>query len=345
MRELVHRSHADGKHQPRAACPIFATLTEGRVCHADEEVLWRKDGSSFPVAYTSTPIRSEGRVVGAVLTFSDITKSREAEFTLRESEEKYRDLIERSLLAIQIKSEDGGRVYVNLAFLGLFGYDTKEDVYRQQDNALVAPQDRDRMKPIREARHSDDGVPVVYEFSARRKDGSIFPVQAYSRPIVWEGEFGQQITYIDLSERKKAEEDLRRKEAQLRLVTDTMPAYVAYIDREQRIQFASKPYARRFGYAVDDITGKHLRQVKTAAEYQALLPDIARTLAGHNTMNEGERHGFPDGKPRYHRTIRAPHFGDNGEVLGYFVVILDITEHRRALRQQALCPALRIRGR
>ena len=112
-----------------------------------------------------------------------------------------------------------------------------------------------------------------------------------------------------------------------------MPAYVAYIDRDQRIQFANKPYAERFGYSVEDIIGKHVRQVKAAAEYLAMSPDIERTLAGHVTMSEGERHGFPDGRPRYHRTVRAPHFGNDGEVQGYFVVILDITEHRRREEQ------------
>ena len=52
---------------------MYATYTNGNVHTTDEEVLWRKDGSAFPVSYTSTPIEKDGSLVGAVVTFSDIT--------------------------------------------------------------------------------------------------------------------------------------------------------------------------------------------------------------------------------------------------------------------------------
>src|SRR5207244_2396696 len=54
---LVHHTRADGRPYPAAECPVTAVLRDGSVRHADDEVYWRKDGTSFPVEYTSTPIR------------------------------------------------------------------------------------------------------------------------------------------------------------------------------------------------------------------------------------------------------------------------------------------------
>jgi Diguanylate cyclase, GGDEF domain/PAS domain len=77
--EIVHHSYPDGSSYPREYCPIYAALTDGEIRHVDEEVFWRKDGTSFPVEYTSTPIREDGEVTGAVVTFTDITERKALE--------------------------------------------------------------------------------------------------------------------------------------------------------------------------------------------------------------------------------------------------------------------------
>lgn len=71
---LLHHSRPDGSPYPPEECPIYAAFKDGAVHHMDTEVFWRKDGSSFPVQYTSTPIRNDqGELEGAVVTFLDIT--------------------------------------------------------------------------------------------------------------------------------------------------------------------------------------------------------------------------------------------------------------------------------
>ncbi len=74
MHELIHHSYADGREYPITACQMRTTMTEGKARHVTDEVLWRKDGSCFPVEYTSTPIIKEGEVVGAVVIFTDISE-------------------------------------------------------------------------------------------------------------------------------------------------------------------------------------------------------------------------------------------------------------------------------
>ena len=80
---LFHHSHADGAHYPVENCPMFAAFTRGESHVIDDEVLWRKDGSSFEVEYSAVPIEKEGELVGSVITFRDISERREAEAKMR----------------------------------------------------------------------------------------------------------------------------------------------------------------------------------------------------------------------------------------------------------------------
>ncbi len=75
----IHHSKPDGTPYPRENCPIYAALNDGQVHHKDDEVFWRKDGTSFPVAYTSTPLHENGKLVGAVVVFRDITDRKKRE--------------------------------------------------------------------------------------------------------------------------------------------------------------------------------------------------------------------------------------------------------------------------
>lgn len=81
---LIHHSHADGSNYPVEDCPIYATLSDGRVHDVDDDVFWRRDGQPVPVEYVSTPLHDEhGAVVGAVVVFRDVSERKEKEEALR----------------------------------------------------------------------------------------------------------------------------------------------------------------------------------------------------------------------------------------------------------------------
>src|SRR5258706_9983857 len=89
---LVHHSHADGTPYPSSECPTYLALQQGYPAHVDDEVLWRADGTSVAVEYRSHPIVRDSQLIGAVVTFLDISDRKRAEKQLRESEERYRHL-------------------------------------------------------------------------------------------------------------------------------------------------------------------------------------------------------------------------------------------------------------
>ena len=85
MHILTHHSHPDGAHYPMDDCPIYNAFRQGQPCRIDSEVFWRRDGSSFPVEYSSYPVFDQGQVRGAVVTFVDITERKRAEEALQQA--------------------------------------------------------------------------------------------------------------------------------------------------------------------------------------------------------------------------------------------------------------------
>jgi formate hydrogenlyase transcriptional activator len=94
MHALEHHTRKDGSPFPIDDCPIFIGFNENRGVHVDDDIFWRKDGTSFPVEYWSHPMVRDGKTVGAVITFFDISERKEAEEALRKSEQRKRSLLE-----------------------------------------------------------------------------------------------------------------------------------------------------------------------------------------------------------------------------------------------------------
>jgi two-component system, sensor histidine kinase and response regulator len=87
---LVHHHKTDGSPYPVSECPIYRAASKGVPCRVDAEVMWRRDGTSLPVEYSSFPIIQDGEVTGAVVTIWDITERKAAEGLLHRREEELR---------------------------------------------------------------------------------------------------------------------------------------------------------------------------------------------------------------------------------------------------------------
>ena len=95
LHEQHHHTKVDGSPYPRHECPIYAALKDGEVHQIRDEVFWRKDGSSFPVYYTSTPILDEGEIIGAVIIFQDVSEIKQTEAKLTHALNEIHQLKER----------------------------------------------------------------------------------------------------------------------------------------------------------------------------------------------------------------------------------------------------------
>jgi len=101
---ILHHTKVDGTPYLNTECPIYAAFKDGKVHTVKDEVFWRKDGSSFPVEYVSTPIWEKGKLVGAVVVFKDVTKEREAEEELKKAYsevEKLKNQLEQENIYLQ----------------------------------------------------------------------------------------------------------------------------------------------------------------------------------------------------------------------------------------------------
>ncbi|MBW1788193.1 MAG: PhnD/SsuA/transferrin family substrate-binding protein [Deltaproteobacteria bacterium] len=78
--EILHHTRADGSSHPAEECPVYTTFRDNAPRYVEDDLFWKKDGTSFPVEYTCTPIRAEGgSVLGSVVVFRDITERKETE--------------------------------------------------------------------------------------------------------------------------------------------------------------------------------------------------------------------------------------------------------------------------
>ncbi len=134
----------------------------------------------------------------------------------------------------------------------------------------------------------------------------------------------------EIENRKQAEQALQESENTARLVTDSVPALIAYIDAEERYRFVNKPYRTSFGFESEDIIGKHIKDIIGEELYE-------RTLAKRNAVMLGKSQQYEEGmvdgegKSRHIQVALVPQFGKGGGVLGYYTMIQDITERQHTL--------------
>lgn len=163
------------------------------------------------------------------------------------------------------------------------------------------------------------------------RDGRTFETREANMP-----DGGVMVIASDISDRKKIENSLRESEAQMRLITNAIPVQVAYVDRDNKVQFANRPYADWYGLPQATIIGMKMQDLlgDKAFEHVSKLRD--RTFAGEQTTNEAELTSR-DGRRMHYRATRVPHFSDDGDVLGYFLIVVDLSEHveREALLRHA----------
>jgi len=203
---ILHHTKPDGSHYPGHECPIYAAFKDGVVHHVDTEVFWRKDGTSFPVDYVSTPIREGGELVGAVVVFKDITERKRAEEALRQSEERYRNLVQQSKDAILIISWENKVIFGNPACREIFGFSPEEFVADPElIKRIVHPDYHQQLEHFWQEYHTRDMFPEqALEWAWLRQDGqTVYTENVVTNVLDEQGKsIGYQTIVRDITERK-----------------------------------------------------------------------------------------------------------------------------------------------
>jgi PAS domain S-box-containing protein len=207
----AHRSHFND--QPRMR-PMGAGL---------ELYGLRKDGTEFPVDIMLSPIDTpQGPVVLTVI--QDITLRKQAEKDLRKSEEGFRSLFEFSPDAIVVAGEDGRIAQVNSRVEKVFGY-TRMELLGLPVETLIPERFR-QVHPVHRKEYSAQArtrpMGIGLELYGRRKDGTEFPVDIMLSPVKTDGGTLVLSVIRDLSEKKRAEEELARKEREKRYLEEEL---------------------------------------------------------------------------------------------------------------------------
>lgn len=314
--DLVHHTHSDGSTYHRSQCPIYATLQSG-VTHKGNEIFWRKDGTSFPVAYTSAPLRDEkGNINGAVVTFSDQTTHL--------MERRYQALIDATSDYFWICDKHGAIRDIHGKWLELVGLSKSEVLGWGWSNALH-PQDRERYLAER-VRHIGRGEPYSMEVRLVCTDGQVRWFN--NRVVPVKDRNGQILEWIgaarEITDRKAREEALKRHATHDQLTHalnrwsfEELLAHNVDKAQQTRADFSLilfdvdhfKAVNDTYGHDVGDqvlkaivsVAGASIRKEDSLArwggeEFMILLPDThlsqARALATR-VKEEIDRHEFP----------------------------------------------------
>jgi PAS domain S-box-containing protein len=148
------------------------------------------------------------------------------------------------------------------------------------------------------------------------------------RPVTMTG--GEQfIICEDITELEHAENELRRKEEGLRVITDNIPGLVSYIDAEGCYRFVNNQYEKWFGVSRNHIIGKHCRAVLGDNTFKKLETYVEEALSGNHVQYE-ETLPYQSGGTRWVHADYVPDIDEDGNVKGFFALVTDITERKQA---------------
>jgi PAS domain S-box-containing protein len=330
MHQILHHSRPDGTPYPVEECPVYAALRDGCTHRASDEVFWRKDGTSFPVEYVSTPIREYGELAGAVIVFKDITERKRAEKALQESEERFREVAEHIRGVFWTTDPSKTRmIYVSPAYEEIWGR-SRGSLYASPLSWIDAihPEDRDRVRTAALTGQVSGEYDERYRII--RPDGSVrwvwdraFPIRDASGEVC-------RITGIaeDMTEHKTVEDSLLQTKNRLQAILDYTDAVVYLKDLDGRYLLVNRRWEIVFGKTAAQVMGKTPHDIFPKEVAERFLANDRRVLEADVPIQFEERFPHHDGLRTYLST-RFPLRDSSGVSYGVCGISTDISDRKR----------------
>jgi PAS domain S-box-containing protein len=340
---ILHYARADGSPYPATACPIVATLRDGLVHRASEEVFWRKDGTAIPVELVSTPIHSDGRVTGAVVVFRDLSERRAVEAAGRAAEFARQAAAARLNLVMDTVKEgvfgidDEWRlIFANNAAAEMLGWSSPEVMLGRRSPEVTGhvladgTPCNDLVCPIR-ATLQDGIIRRVSDEFFSSLQGRRIPVEYVVSPV-YAGEVvvGAVVAFHDITERKQIEFRLAELLDLNQKIINECPVGIIAFRASGECVLANQAYARIMGESLDQVCLGNFRELRAWAD--ATLLDCAQAcLANGEMQHVGVHHLSPFDREVWADVFFVP-FTSGGEP-HLLCIMNDVTE--RQLAEQA----------
>jgi PAS domain S-box-containing protein len=278
----------------------------------------------------SSKIKAKGKdILHSII--HDITERKRAEEALRESEERYKALFDRSLDLVYIADFEGRFIDANDAALNRLGY-TREEIHSLNFASLLSEDQLPlAVKTLQEIRETGIHMGLM-EFRLRHKNGSEVYVETRGSTLMSNGTpVAIQSIARDITERKRAEEALRQSEAKYRTILENIDDGYYELDLNGNFTFFNAPMCRIIGYPQEEMMGMNNRQFTDKENAKKLF----------KTFNEVYRTGEPakefdwqiirkDGAKRYVEVSVSLQKNSSGNPIGFRGIARDITERREA---------------
>jgi formate hydrogenlyase transcriptional activator len=241
MHALEHHTRKDGTPYPIEECPIYIGFQKNEDVHRDNEVYWRKDGTSFPVEFWSHIVVREGKTLGAVITFIDITERKQAEEALRKSEERWRSVYENSAIGVALTGLNGRFLAANRAYEKMLGY-TEEELRKLTFLQITEEDYRDANSELISELLEGKRQQFQIEKQYRRKDGTLRWVSNNVSLVPGTESMPRFIMALseDITQRKQAETALRKSEEKNRILLQINNAIITNLTQQALLHSISE---------------------------------------------------------------------------------------------------------
>jgi PAS domain S-box-containing protein len=211
---------------------ILKLLRKGEQPEDFETVRMHKDGTRREVSLTISPLRdAAGRICGASKVVRDITERKRAERELRESEERFRAIVETSPECVKLVSPEGTLLQMNSSGMSMIGANSPENIIGKSIYTLIAPHDRDKYRDFNEK--ICRGEKGTLEFDLLGLQGVHRRMETHAAPLrIQDGTIVQLAVTRDITERAHAENELRDNEERLRKLADGLESQVSFRTHE-----------------------------------------------------------------------------------------------------------------
>ena len=268
---------------------------KGRINYEEPQV--RQDGSLAWLRTSKIPLRNrEGAIIGVLGTYEDITDEKLAQEKLRESEERYRSLVESSFDGIAIH-QDGILVFVNSTAARLLGYEDPSSLIGKPALDIVHPDERARVA-ARMAESPEKPLELAHERFLRADGGSI-RTDVATTPCTWQGRPAVYVTFRDITERVTAEEALRQKTDELdRYFTASLDLF-CIADTAGYFRRLNPEWEKTLGYPLTELEGKRFLDFVHPDDLPGTLEAVSRLTDQKEVLDFTNRYRHKDGSYRW----------------------------------------------